>query len=50
MSLMIVLLPQLVIFSILATYFYRRTGSVFLGASLIAMLACWIITGGSAML
>ncbi len=50
MSLMIVLAPQLLIFSILATYFYRRTGNVFVGACLIAMLACWIITGGSAML
>ncbi|MBO4218216.1 MAG: hypothetical protein J5887_01745 [Erysipelotrichaceae bacterium] len=50
MSLMIVLAPQLLVFSVLATYFYRRTGSVFLGAILVAMLACWIVTGGSAML
>ncbi|MBQ6654724.1 MAG: hypothetical protein IJM79_04280 [Erysipelotrichaceae bacterium] len=50
MSLMIVFVPQVLVFSVLATYFYRRTGNVFLGGILIAMLACWIITGGSAML
>ncbi|MCR5068141.1 MAG: hypothetical protein K6A14_08805 [Erysipelotrichaceae bacterium] len=50
MSLMIVLVPQVLVFSVLATWFYRRTGNVFTGGILIAMLACWIITGGSAML
>ncbi|MBQ6293053.1 MAG: hypothetical protein IJK77_04205 [Lachnospiraceae bacterium] len=50
MSLLIVFAPQVLIFSLLGTYFYRRTGNVFTGAMTIAILACWIVTGGSAML
>ncbi len=50
MSLMIVFVPQVLIFSILCTFAYRKTGSVYVGAMTVAMLACWIITGGSAIL
>lgn len=37
-------------FSVLCTYTYRRTGSVYVGALTAASLACWIVTGGSSML
>ena len=50
MSLLILFVPQVIVFSVLCTYFYRRTGSVYTGALLVASLAAWIITGGSSML
>ena len=50
MSLLILFVPQVLVFSLLGTWFYRRTGSVYSGALLIASLAAWIVTGGSAML
>lgn len=49
MSLMIVFVPQVVVFSLLCTYAYRRTKSVYVGGFTAAMMACWIVTGGSAM-
>ncbi len=49
MSLLIVFFPQVLIFSLIATYCYRKTGNIYVGASIIAMLACWVVTGGSAM-
>lgn len=50
MSLLIVFAPQVVVFSFICTYCYRKTGNVFVGALLVAILACWIVTGGSAMM
>lgn len=50
MSLLIVFAPQVVVFSLLCTIIYRRTGNVFTGALLVASMACWIVTGGSAIL
>ena len=50
MSLLIVFVPQVLVFSILGTYIYRRTGNAWIGSFTIATLACWIVTGGSAML
>ncbi len=50
MSLLILFVPQVIVFSVLCTYFYRRTGSVYVGALLVASLAAWIVTGGSSML
>ena len=50
MSLLIVFAPQVLIFSVLCTYIYRKTGSVYVGAFTVATLACWIVTGGSAIL
>ena len=50
MSLLIVYLPQILVFSILATVMYRRTANVFTGSFVSAALACWIVTGGSSML
>lgn len=48
MSLMIVFVPQVIVFSFICTYAYRKTGSVYTGAFTVATLACWIVTGGSA--
>ena len=50
MSLLILFLPQVLFYSILCTYCYRRTSNVYVGALTTACLACWIVTGGSAML
>ena len=50
MSILIVFVPQVLVFSVLGTYIYRRTGNAWIGSLTIATLACWIITGGSAML
>ena len=50
MSLLILFAPQVVVFSLLGTYAYRKTGSVYTGALLIASMACWIVTGGSSMM
>lgn len=50
MSLLIVFFPQILVFSLLGTYMYRKTGSVYTGAFVISALACWIVTGGSAIL
>ena len=50
MSLLIVFAPQVLVFSVICTYCYRRTGSVYTGAFTVAAMACWIVTGGSAIL
>ena len=50
MSILIVFVPQVLVFSLLCTYIYRRTGNVYTGAFTVASMAAWIITGGSAML
>ena len=50
MSLLIVFAPQVIVFSLICTYCYRKTGNVFVGALLVAIMACWIVTGGSAIL
>ena len=50
MSILIVFVPQVLVFSLLGTYIYRRTGNVYTGALTIAAMAAWIITGGSAIL
>lgn len=50
MSLLIVFLPQVLVFSVICTYLYRKTGNAFLSGITVAMLSCWIVTGGSAML
>lgn len=50
MSLLILFVPQVLVFSLICTYTYRRTGNVCTGAFVSAILSCWIVTGGSAML
>ena len=50
MSLLILFLPQLMVYALIGTYAYRRTGNVYTGAFVCAMLACWLVTGGSSFL
>ena len=50
MSILILFVPQVLFFSILCTYCYRKTGRAYTGALVAAMLACWIVTGGSSFL
>lgn len=50
MSILILFVPQVLFFSILCTYAYRLTGRAYTGAMLAALLACWIVTGGSSIL
>ncbi len=50
MSLLILFLPQVLVFSVICTYAYRRTGHIWVGALTVASLATWIVTGGSSML
>ena len=50
MSILILFVPQVLFFSILCTFAYRQTGRAYTGAMLAAMLACWIVTGGSSIL
>ena len=50
MSILIVFVPQVLVFSVLCTHIYRRTGNVYTGAFTVAAMAAWIITGGSAIL
>ena len=47
MSLLILFLPQLMVYALIGTYTYRRTGNIYTGAFVCAMLACWLVTGGS---
>ena len=47
MSLLILFLPQLMVYALIGTYAYRRTGNIYTGAFVCAMLACWLVTGGS---
>ena len=50
MSILIVFVPQVLVFSVLCNRIYRRTGNVYTGAFTVAAMAAWIITGGSAIL
>ena len=50
MSILIVFVPQVLVFSLLCAYTYRRTGSIYTGAFTVAAMAAWVITGGSAIL
>ena len=47
MSLMILLLPQIIVYSAIGSYIYRKTGNIYVSALMCAVLACWIVTGGS---
>ncbi len=48
MSIMILMIPQFFLFFFLSTYYYRKTGMVYVGSISLAMLAAWVVTGGSA--
>lgn len=47
MSALILLVPQFIVFTLLSTWFERKSGNVYVGAFVSAMLATWIVTGGS---
>lgn len=46
-SLLIVFIPQVLVFSVICTYAFRNSGSIYTGAFLVAMLACQVVSGGS---
>ncbi len=48
MSIMILMIPLFFLFFFLSTYYYRKTGMVYVGSISVAMLAAWVVTGGSA--
>lgn len=50
MSILIVFVPQVLVFSLLCAHIYRRTGNAYTGAFTVAAMAAWVITGGSAIL
>jgi dienelactone hydrolase len=49
MSVMILLVPQFAAFFFLSTWLYRRSGRVWTGSFIVAILASWVLSGGSAM-
>jgi dienelactone hydrolase len=49
MSVMILLIPQFAVFFFLSAWFYRRSGRVWTGSFVVAILAAWVLAGGSAM-
>jgi hypothetical protein len=48
MSVMILLVPQFAIFFFLSTWFFRKSGTVYTGSFVLAILAAWVLSGGSA--
>ena len=46
-SFLIVIIPQFILMFFLSTYAYRRTGSIYVGSVLLALLGSWAITAGS---
>jgi dienelactone hydrolase len=49
MSVMILLIPQFAVFFFLSTWLYRKSGTVYTGSFVVAILAAWVLSGGSAM-
>jgi len=49
-SFLIVIIPQFIVFFFLSTYAFRKTGRVYVGSVLLAILAAWAVTAGSSML
>jgi len=48
MSALILIIPQFFVLFFVATFFYRKTGKVYLGSLVTAMVVSWILCGGSA--
>ena len=48
MSVMILLIPQFALFFFLSTWLFRKSGTVYTGSFVLAILAAWVISGGSA--
>ncbi|MDR3337353.1 MAG: hypothetical protein LBT16_09135 [Treponema sp.] len=49
MSVMILLIPQFAFFFFLSTWLFRHSGRVWTGSFIVAILASWVLAGGSAM-
>jgi hypothetical protein len=49
-SFLIVIIPQFILFFFLSTYAFRKTGRVYVGSTLLALLATWAVTAGSSVL
>jgi dienelactone hydrolase len=48
MSVLILLIPQFAIFFFLSTWLFRKSGTVYTGSFVVAILAAWVLCGGSA--
>jgi len=48
MSVLILLVPQFAVFFFFSTWLYRKSGTVYTGSFVLAILAAWVVTGGSA--
>lgn len=48
MSALVLIFPQFFVLFFLATYFYRKTGKVYLGSLITAIVVSWITCGGAA--
>jgi magnesium-transporting ATPase (P-type) len=48
MSVMILLIPQFAVFFFISTWLFRRSGTVYTGSFVVAILAAWVLCGGSA--
>jgi len=48
MSILILLVPQFAVLFFFSTWFYRKSGTIYVGSFVLAILAAWVLTGGSA--
>ena len=48
MSALVLIFPQFFVLFFVATYFYRKTGKVYLGSLITALIVSWITCGGAA--
>jgi hypothetical protein len=49
MSVMILLIPQFAVFFFFSTWLFRKSGTIYTGSFVVAILASWVLSGGSAM-
>jgi hypothetical protein len=47
-SIMMLLVPQFMVFFFISTWLFRKSGNVYTGSFVLAILATWVLTGGSA--
>jgi len=45
---LILLVPQFAVFFFFSTWLYRYSGTIYVGSFVLAILATWVVTGGSA--
>ena len=48
MSAMILIIPQFAVFFFLSTWLYRKSGTIYTGSFVVAILAAWVLSSGSA--